>query len=249
MVPLTRLRRVQGFESISTWRQPLPAPASVARTELINEVAQQIVDIGPGRIRVAIDGFTAAGKTSFGHEIAASVRARGRPTLRASLDDFKKPWRDAADGKYDRLSGEGYYRNAPDFNAAREFLLKPAAADGSGKVVLCAHDPLTGADHRDVTVQAPPNAVLIVDSVFAFRPEYNDFWDLRIWLDVDESTSAERSVTRDGDRDGHDLTAERHKTRYQAAELIYVAEIDPRSVADLVIDNNNITEPRFLRHG
>jgi uridine kinase len=56
-------------------------------------------------------------------------------------------------------------------------------------------------------------------------------------------------VTRDGDRDGHDLTAERHKTRYQAAELIYVAEIDPRSVADLVIDNTNITEPRFLRHG
>ena len=33
--------------------------------------------------------FTAAGKTRFGHELAAAVRDLGRPTLRASLDDFK----------------------------------------------------------------------------------------------------------------------------------------------------------------
>jgi hypothetical protein len=57
-------------------------------------------------------------------------------------------------------------------------LLGPASSGGSGEVVLCAYDPLTGEDHRDKVVSAPADAVLIVDSVFAFRPEYNAFWGL-----------------------------------------------------------------------
>ena len=158
----------------------MPPYASPVRDALVRELAAEIVATRPGRIRVAVDGFTAAGKTSFGHELASAVRALGRPTLRASLDDFKKPWRDSIEKGYDRTSGEGYYRNAPDFESARELLLRPAGSGGSGQVVLCGHDPLTGIDHRAVTVDAPADAVLIVDSVFALRPEYAEFWDLTI---------------------------------------------------------------------
>lgn len=57
-------------------------------------------------------------------------------------------------------------------------------------MVLCAHDPLTGEDHRGNVVSAAADAVLIVDSVFAFRPEYNDLWDYRIWLHVDAEVSS-----------------------------------------------------------
>ena len=92
---------------------------------------------------VAVDGMTCAGKTSFGHELAAALRDLGRPTARASMDDFKNPWREARELGYDRLSGEGYYRNAYDFRSARDLLLAPAAPGGSGDLVLCAHDPLT----------------------------------------------------------------------------------------------------------
>lgn len=78
--------------------------------------------------------------------MAAALRRLGRPTLRACLDDFKHPWRHARALGYDRISGEGYYRNAYDFSAARELLLRPAGRHGSGRVVLCGHDPLTGED-------------------------------------------------------------------------------------------------------
>ncbi|MGO9295335.1 MAG: hypothetical protein ACLP52_15915 [Streptosporangiaceae bacterium] len=44
---------------------------------------------GLARIRVAVDGLTGAGKTSFGHELAAVLRSLGRATMRASMDDFK----------------------------------------------------------------------------------------------------------------------------------------------------------------
>lgn len=237
---------MRGFESVSSWAAPHPPPASSARTELVGDLAARIARLSPDRLRVAVDGFTAAGKTSFGHELAVAIRELGRPTLRASLDDFKHPWRQARELGYDRVSGEGYYRNAYDFAAARELLLRPAGPKGSGQVALCAHDPLTGEDHRATTVDAPPDAVLIVDSVFAFRPEYNDLWDFRIWLDVDPEVSLARGIARDTGREGVDGATRLHRDRYHAAELIYIAEVEPTALADVVIDNRDFASPRVL---
>lgn len=213
---------------------------------MIEAVTSDVVALSSRRLRVAVDGFTAAGKTSFANELAVAVRRRGRSTMRACLDDFKKPWRDAREKGYDRVSGEGYYRNAPDFVSARELLLEPAGPDGHGTVVLCAHDPLTGIDHRSTTVEAPDDAVLIVDSVFAFRPEYDEFWDHRIWLDVSPALSLARGIERDADLEGRDEAERLHRGRYHPSELIYLAEVDPRSRADVIIDNTDFDAPAII---
>jgi uridine kinase len=238
---------VDAFESVSTWRQPTPAAASPSRSALVTRVAVDVLARSDRRIRVVVDGRTAAGKTSFAHELAAAVRARGRPTLRASLDDFKHPWRHADEHGYDRVSGEGYYRNAHDHASVRGLLLEPAGASCSGQVVLCAHDPLTGVDHRKVVVRARPDAVLIVDTVFGFRPEWDDLWDYRIWLEVDAARSLARGVARDSPRDGADEATLVHRDRYAAAEVLYLADVDPVSRADVVIDNHDWAAPRVLR--
>jgi uridine kinase len=237
---------VQAFESVSTWRQPTPTSTSAARAALIGDVAARVADLPPARLRVAIDGLTCAGKTSFGHELAAALRDLDRPTIRASMDDFKNPWREARELGYDRVSGEGYYRNAYDFRSARDLLLAPAAPGGSGDLVLCGHDPLTGEDHRDKTITAPARAVLIVDSVFAFRPEYNDFWDYRIWLEVQAELALRRGIARDAAREGAQEALRVHRDRHHAAEMIYLAEVDPKSLADLIIDNSDFARPVVL---
>jgi uridine kinase len=213
---------------------------------VIGVVAEWIAALGPGRLRVAVDGMTGAGKTSFGHELAAALRRRGRPTMRASMDDFKHPWRHAREHGYDRVSGEGYYRNAYDFRSARDLLLEPAGSSGSGMVALCGHDPLTGEDHRDKRISAPPDAILIVDSVFAFRPEYDDCWEYRIWLDVDPETALSRGVARDRATEGVEEATRVHRDRYHVAEAIYLAEVRPQALADVIIDNRDFAGPRLL---
>lgn len=227
----------------------MPAPASAARTALVRWVAAEVVGRSPQRLRVVVDGRTAAGKTSFAHELASDVRALGRPTLRASLDDFKHAWRHAAEHGYDRVSGEGYYRNAHDHSSIRGLLLEPAGPGGSGEIVLCARDPLTGGDHRDVVVHAAANSVLIVDTVFACRPEWDDLWDVRIWLEVGAAQSLQRGVARDAPRDGDEEATHVHTDRYGVAEEIYLSEVDPVSRAEIVIDNHDWASPRILRRG
>jgi uridine kinase len=242
------IRGVQAFESVSTWRQPLPPPASAERMAVIGKAAAWVLGLGPGRLRVGVDGLTAAGKTSFGHELAAALRGLGRPTMRASMDDFKHPWRHARELGYDRLTGEGYYRNAYDFASARNLLLGPAGPGGTGEVVLCAHDPLTGEDHRDTQVSVPDDAVLIVDAAFAFRPEYNDCWEYRIWLEVDPETALRRGIARDCAMEGTAEATRLHLDRYHVAETIYLAEVRPQELADIIIDNRDFAHPAILRH-
>lgn len=238
---------MEAFESVSTWKQPPPPHLSVARDELVAALARRVCGLGSNRLRIAVDGYTASGKTSFAHELAAAIRVLGRPTLRASFDDFKKPWRDAKEKGYDRLSADGYYRNAPDFDSAVSLLLEPAGPRGTGTVVLCAHDPLTGIDHRAVTVQAPDDAVLIVDSVFALRAEYDDYWDFRIWLDIEPALSLSRGVARDAGREGKAEAERLHRDRYHGSELIYIDEVDPVARAQVVIDNTDFASPAIVR--
>ena len=186
--------------SVSTWQQPMPPAPSPERARILDRLAEMIDTLGDHRLRVAIDGLTAAGKTSLGHELAHALSRRGRPVLRASLDDFKRPW--AERHRYDRVSGEGYYRNAFDREAACRLLLDPSDPDADGIVALCSIDPLTQIDHSAVTTAMPENGVLIVDGVFAYRPEINAYWDLRVWIEIDAELSVRRGIERDAEMDG-----------------------------------------------
>ena len=113
--------------------------------------------------------------------------------------------------------------------------------------MLCAHDPLTGIDHRGCVVEAPVDGVLIVDSVFGMRPEYDSFWDFRVSLDVPANLALNRGIDRDAGREGRDESERLRRDRYHAAELIYIDEVDPRSRADIVIDNSDIANPSIVR--
>ena len=55
---------------------------------MVDYIADRIQALSVRRVRVAVDGRTAAGKTTLAHELALSLSDAGRVVLRASLDDF-----------------------------------------------------------------------------------------------------------------------------------------------------------------
>lgn len=231
--------------SLSAWKQPIPPPPSATRAAVVEHVRSRIDEL-PGRVRVAVDGLTAAGKTSFGHELAVMLAASGRVVLRASLDDFKRPWNESH--LYDRVSGEGYYRNAFDTDAMHRLLLGPASPNGNGAVALCSIDPITQIDHSETLVHLPDDGVLLVDGVFALRNELVDAWDLAVWLSIDPELSIARGVDRDAASEGGRREAEAlHRDRYLAAEQLYIDDVDPLSRADVIIDNTDLQAPVLVR--
>jgi uridine kinase len=130
----------------------------------------------------------------------------------------------------------------------RRLLTDPAAPDGSGRVALCSIDPITQVDHASTLVDMPIDGVLIVDGVFAFRPQLDSCWDLRIWVHIGPDVSVRRGVARDTEREGGAEPAEAlHRDRYLAAETIYIDEVNPVALADVVIDNTDLERPRLLR--
>jgi uridine kinase len=90
--------------------------------------------------------------------------------------------------------------------------------------------------------------VLIVDGVFAYRPEINHYWDLRIWVDIDTELSVRRGIERDAGMGDSAAEAEAvHRGRFLVAELLYQEEVDPRSFVEVIVDNTDFDHPRLVR--
>jgi uridine kinase len=93
----------------------------LSQPALVAWLAESIVAIGRShRVRVGVDGPDAAGKTTLADALAAAVERRGRPVIRASIDDFHRPRAE----RYRRgaVSPRGYYEDSFDYNVLREAL-------------------------------------------------------------------------------------------------------------------------------
>jgi uridine kinase len=118
-------------------------------TDALAAVAAQ-VDALPRPALVAVDGVTAAGKTTFADELALSVDL---PVMRVSVDDFHRP----AEERHARGHGpESYYHDTFDLPALRDalgrvaldaiaivdgvFLLRPELADLWSLTIFLAVD-------------------------------------------------------------------------------------------------------------
>ncbi|GAA0897513.1 uridine kinase [Virgisporangium aurantiacum] len=189
-------------------------------------------------MRVGIDGPDASGKTFFADGLAATLRERGRPVVRVSVDDFHHVR--AVRYRLGRASPEGFWLHAFDYGRLRTDVLDPLAPGGSRRYRPRAHDLATDAVLHPEPIIAPPGAVVIVDGLFLHRDELRAAFDLTVFLDVPFEVTAQRLAHRDGIV-GPDLH------RYVEAQRIYFAACAPRARATILIDNTDPAIPRLIR--
>jgi len=197
-------------------------------------------------LRVAIDGVDAAGKTTLADELGKGLAAGGGKIIRASIDGFHNPR--AVRYRRGRMSPEGYYRDSFNNQAVIDNLLAPLGPGGTRRCKTAVFDFRTDrAVAGDLTV-ATEDSILIMEGVFLLRPELNDFWDLKIFIDADFSSTLPRAVKRDRDYLGGEAAViDAYKCRYIPGQEIYFKEADPKSAADIVVDNNNFDSPGIVK--
>jgi uridine kinase len=218
---------------------------SEAHASLLRRLATTIVALHSARIvRVAIDGVDGAGKTTLADAMAPLVVEQGRPTIRASVDDFHHPR--ALRYARGRYSPDGHYLDSYDYDLFRELLLDPLSPDGSGRYIARNFDLDNDRPFERDWRQAKPTAALIVDGIFLQRPELRSYWDLSIFLMVDFKISLPRGAQRGPTIDATD-PASPSNARYVGGQQRYFRECDPEQHADIVIDYNDLREPKILK--
>ena len=85
--------------------------------------------------------------------------------------------------------------------------------------------------------------MLIVDGVFAQRPELVDAWDLVVYVHADDAVRVARMAARDGVPDDPDHPDQR---RYLEAQRWYRDRCQPLDRAAVVVDNTDPDRPRLL---
>jgi uridine kinase len=217
-----------------TWSPSRRAALEALAAELLH-------NYGRGRTIVAVDGPTAAGKSTFADDLAVELRKRGPGTqghdvFRASIDDFLRPR--AARYARGRDSAKGRYEDAYDYSVFRRVLIEPFGMNGSTGFVTAAWD-----EHRDRQIEpkwltGPVDAMLIVDGSYLLRPELRGLWNASIWLDAEASVREQRMRERDGIEPGTPRAE-----RYAGALKLY-EKTRPREAATIIVDNTDPDAPR-----
>ena len=147
-------------------------------------------------VRVGIDGYCGAGKTTLARDLERAIREAGRPVLHVDSDGFhhvRERWY-----RQGRDSARGYYDDAYDLDALADRVLRPLGPGGDRRIATAVHDLVTDAV-LDETTEVPQDAVVLFACTFIQRGALRELWDEVVWVDTDEATATDRGVARDAE--------------------------------------------------
>ncbi len=213
------------------------------RQALLADLAKQIANVSLLHpTRVAIDGVDAAGKTTLADQLVAPIQELGMPVIRASVDGFHRP----REERYRRGpdSPKGYYYDSFDYGSVRDELLEQLGPDGSLRYRTATFDYRTDQFVYERLQMAEPDAILLFDGIFLMRPELNDLWDFRIFLEIGFDISLERAVRRNAESiASEEALRQRYEKRYISGQRLYLESVKPREIAEVVIVGEDYLVP------
>ena len=212
------------------------------RMQLLEQLADLIVSVNcPHPLRVAIDGVDGAGKTTLAKELVEPICRRGRSVIRASIDSFHNP--QSVRYRRGRHSPEGYFRDSFNHDAVAEALLIPLGPGGSRSYRSAVFNHLIDSEVTAPLETVDNNAILLFDGIFVHRSELISYWDFSIFLETRFDVSIPRTAERGGG--SPEVEAEENR-RYVEGQRLYLHECAPKSLATVVVDNNDLDDPILI---
>jgi len=181
-------------------------------------VRERIHDLDQRPLVVAIDGPSAAGTTTLGDVLDSELIAALIPS-----DDF---YRDLDDQQRWNLSPADGVEQYFDWRRLREEALLPLLAGEAARYRPFSWVPGGGLSERVVTIR--PARIIIVEGVYASRPEFADLIDLSVLVATPEPERHRRMLAR---AHGNDVWW----SRWAAAENLYFTSIRPPESFDLIV--------------
>ena len=220
------------------------------RAEILATLAVAIDAIASENpVLVGIDGVDGAGKTMLADELVPCLNDLGRHAVRASIDGFhnSREKRIAKGG----FSPEGYFYDSFDYKSLVDNFIRPIKETRSGLALRAAtFDFRTDREVDDKVIEISPSSIVLFDGVFLFRAELVDFWDYKIFLEIDFETSLDRGLARDSRyMGGEAATRNRYLRRYIPGQKLYFDVARPTEIADVIVRNDDPARPEIVFPG
>ena len=175
---------------------------------------------------VGIDGAGGAGKSTVAAALADKLGAAV-----VAMDDF---YRLLAERRAPDPHGWG---SDFDHERLRAEVLEPLVAGRRVRYgVYDWHEDRMCAGARSVSCP-----IVLVEGIYVLQPRLRGFFDLAVWIDAPREERLRRGLERDGE-------AERAtwEQRWMPQEDRYMASVDPRASADLILDGS-VEPPTIVR--
>ena len=173
---------------------------------------------------IGINGLDCSGKTYFSKSLKNYFTDMGVSSVVVDIDTFNL--KDIEDQTYESLSKkqftnkdlEMYYSQIIDFNLARKKILE--LIDNYSKI--------------------------IIEGIFIYKKEFVDLFNIKIFLETSYQIAIKRFQLRQK-RNNDTRSMEIFKEIWEPSHFLYLKEIDPKNLVDLVINNDDYSHPHILK--
>ncbi|WP_329121874.1 uridine kinase [Streptomyces sp. NBC_01353] len=195
---------------------------------LSDALARHVDGLAPGdggRLKVAVDGASAAPTGETAERIAEALRLLGRSVLVVGTEGFLRPA--SLRFEYGKQDPDSFYSGWYDTGALWREVFGPLEEGGSGRVLPDLWDPVRDRATRSPYVELPPGGVLVVHGPFLLGHWFP--FDLTVHLRLSPGALARR--------------AEESWTLPAFAR--YENEVGPSDAADVVVRTDDPRHPAW----
>lgn len=185
----------------------------------------------PGRLRVAVDGAPVAAPDALATALVDPLRARGRPALHVSSEDFLRPASTRLE--HGRTNPDSYYEGWWDEAGLRREVLDPAGPHGDGRLLPSLWDAQVDRASRASYVDLPSGGVVLVSGALLLGAGLP--FDLTVHLQVSPAALARRTDPA--------------RAWTLPAFQRYADEVDPAGFADIVVRVDDPRRPALVESG
>jgi uridine kinase len=210
------------------------APMLPIVAEAAGRITRDALFCRPGRaLLVAISGIDASGKGTLAAEIERAVRSNGVRVALIGLDPWHHP-RSVRFSEHD--PAEHFYTHAYRFDDLFSRLIDPLRARRSVDATALLLDLATdrSAEHR---FELSDVDVVLLEGIFLFKRSIRARYDLSIWVECGFESALERALRRNQEGESRESLVRDYERIYFPAQRIHFERDDPRSFADIVLDN------------
>jgi len=183
---------------------------------------------------IGISGIDASGKGYITAALDQELTSAGYTTAVINVDG----WLNLPHVRFDPQDlATNFYCNAIRFEEMFSQLVLPLCDKRSVEITVDFTEEIATEYHRNRYAFNEVDVILL-EGIFLFKRELALHFDLRIWIDCPFDIALTRAVARSQEGLSPAETIGAYETIYFPAQRIHFDRDDPRSAADIVIDNH-----------